>query len=85
MSKRKTPNIALVRATIKSITPLLAGKDTDVQGAVLAHLVATWLVSHHRDHRILAFDVLVCTIGALEVDIEAAVFGKKGFPKDGRQ
>lgn len=39
-------NVQLVVETVAQISPLLAGKPPNVQGAVLAELLALW-ISHH--------------------------------------
>lgn len=42
----KEQEIAVVRDTIDKIAPLLAGKPPEIQGAILADLLATWLAGH---------------------------------------
>jgi hypothetical protein len=39
--------VALVTSIADRIKPLLAGQSPDVQGAVLADLLAIWLAGHH--------------------------------------
>jgi hypothetical protein len=42
-----TPRTREVAAIIDRIRPLLAGHSPEVQGAVLADLLAIWLAGHH--------------------------------------
>lgn len=43
----KTPNDEDVMPLVEIIKPLLAGWPPQIQGAVLADLLATWLAGHH--------------------------------------
>jgi len=45
------------KAAIKAIDPLLEGHDLAVQGAVLAQLLAHWLMRHNRQERTLVLDL----------------------------
>jgi hypothetical protein len=42
-----TPRTREVTAIVDKIRPLLAGREPDIQGAVIADLLALWLAGHH--------------------------------------
>lgn len=63
----------------KSIKPLLAYKGPDVQGAVLAELLATWLAGHRRDMRDEILANLLQTVNDLLPIHEADMF--RGGPR----
>ena len=76
-------DLAEVCATVDAIRPLLAGRSPEVQGAVLADLLATWLLGHimggPADTAQLRHDLLDMQIGAVrelinETDSRPALF-----------
>lgn len=58
---------------VKQIEPLLAGAGPDIQGAVLADLLATWLAGHPAEMR---EDMLQLHLEAMQPLIELAVANK---------
>jgi hypothetical protein len=42
-----TDDVRTILAIVKRIRPLLAGNPAEIQGAVLADLLAMWLAGHH--------------------------------------
>jgi hypothetical protein len=68
---------------IHAIAPLLHGKGADLQRAVLADLVARWIVGHHPSHRahVLARHVQAVR-DLIELKEEALSARKSGEPED---
>ena len=70
-------------ALVHALGPLLRGKGPDLQGAVLAHLVSTWITGHHpswRD-RVLARHVREVR-DLIELNEEAQSTRKGSKPED---
>jgi hypothetical protein len=47
IEEREPPAAEQAATIVDRIRPLLAGHDPDIQGAVLADLLAIWLAGHH--------------------------------------
>jgi len=75
-------DVQLVDALVEQIAPLLGGKPPEVQGAVLADLVAIWLAGHHVDGdadatRKLRAELLTehCSVVRQLVEVNAKMLG----------
>jgi hypothetical protein len=68
---------------IHAIAPLLHGKGADLQRAVLADLVARWIVGHHSSQRahLLAQHVQAVR-DLIELKEEALAARQRGEPED---
>ena len=64
-----------VEGVVEQIKPILAGCLLQMQGAVLANLVAIWLVGLPRDDRMAAMTNLLNTVFKL------VPFGDHGHPE----
>lgn len=66
-----------VQKTVDQICPIMAGVEPEVQGAVLADLVATYLASHigpnRKETRKQVLDLLVETVNRLVPSLDEAV------------
>jgi hypothetical protein len=77
-----SPRTRDVVALIDAIRPLLAGHGPDIQGAVLADLLAIWLAGHHvpgnaAATRTLRADLLADHCGAVRqlTEVNAKILG----------
>jgi hypothetical protein len=66
----------------KRIGKLLRGREPQVQGAVLADLLATFLAGHHPMLRETMFALHVDVVEDLIPICEEEIFGPNGFPVD---
>jgi hypothetical protein len=57
------------------IKPMLKGKGPEMQGAVLAELVATWLAGHHPALRDVTLSMWLDTVKDLVSPCEDEIFG----------
>ena len=69
-----------VAAVVDEIKPLLAGHPPALQGAVLADLVAIWLVGHHPEIRKIMYDMHVDIVPRLVSINHQIIYGDEGFP-----
>ena len=71
-----------VLAVVAKISPLLAGKSSPEQGAILAELAGRWLAGHPRKLRepLIALHMSAVTVLA-EINAKQ-MFGGKGHPAD---
>jgi hypothetical protein len=67
------------------IRPMLAGHHPSVQGAVLADLLAVWIVGHYPEARDEILQLHIDTVRELIPVTEKEIFGDDGFPIDQKQ
>lgn len=87
---RGVPNDAMEKTRraeelVERIGSLLHGQGPDVQGAVLADLVAIWLAGHHPNERKSALVRLLASLPSLTEINERIIFGPDGFPEGSMQ
>lgn len=76
-----SPEAIEVEATIKKIKPFLAGKAPDIQGAILADLLALWLAGHPPFIREEMLAHHMHMVRALAEVNEFILFGPNGHPQ----
>lgn len=69
-----------VEAVTKAIKPLLAGRGAEVQGAVLADLLAYWLAGHAPQLRESMLELHIEAVKAYTPINEDELFGSLGHP-----
>ena len=67
-----------VEAIVEAIRPMLAGKTPEVQGAVLADLLAIFLAGHHPELREQLLTMHIEGVRKLIAPNEAAIFAQRG-------
>jgi hypothetical protein len=77
-----TPRIREIAAVVERIKPILMGRAPEIQGAILADLLATWLAGHHVEGdedatRKLRADLLAIHCGEVRnlVTVNAKILG----------
>jgi hypothetical protein len=73
-------NANVVENIVEQIKPLLAGQEPNVQGAVLADLLAMWLAGHAPQMREELFAFHVEQVRELVGVNEVLIFGEAGHP-----
>lgn len=75
-------DIAALKVTeiVNAIKPLLGGHPPEVQGAVIADLLAIWLASHAPELRETALTFHIDMVRLLTATEEALIFGADGHP-----
>jgi hypothetical protein len=69
-----------VGVLVERIKPILAGHDPELQGAVLADLLAMWLVGHPPIVRESVLRIHIQFARDLVAPNEKLMFGDKGYP-----
>ena len=77
------PRIIEAEAIVKTIMPLLAGKPPEIQGAVLADLLATFIAAHHPALRDEILKMHVDVVRNLIPHNEAEIFARHGGKPQG--
>ena len=67
-----------VEAVVEAIRPLLAGRTPEVQGAVLADLLAIFLAGHHPELREKLLAMHIDGVRNLIAPNEKAIFAQRG-------
>jgi hypothetical protein len=65
---------------VETMTPMLAGQGSAVQGAALSDLVSIWVAGHHPESRAEILLLFVETVAKLTAINAKFMFGKEGFP-----
>lgn len=65
---------------VNFIKPILAGNEPEVQGAVLADLLAIWLAGHAPPVRETVLRAHICGMWDLIAINEKLIFGEGGWP-----
>lgn len=76
------PGIEQIESVLNQVRPLLAGRPPEVQGAILAELLATFIAAHHPSLREEILTIHVDIVRKLVPECEAEIFAKRERPKD---
>jgi hypothetical protein len=82
MSKRD-PRTREVEAIVKAIHPALSGQPPEIQGAVLADLLATFIAGHHPALREEILTLHVDAVRTLIPHNELEIFARRGGKPEG--
>jgi hypothetical protein len=74
--------IEQIVSVVNQIRPLLAGRSPEIQGAILAELLATFLAGHHPGLRDEILTLHVEKVRELIAPCEAELFATRERPKD---
>lgn len=69
-----------IEKAVSAIKPLLAGREPEVQGAIMCELLAIWLAGHAPIIRDAVLETHVKLVREMIPISEWELFGKKGHP-----
>jgi hypothetical protein len=74
-------DIEQIESVVNLIRPLLAGRPGEIQGAILAELLATFLAGHHPGLREEVLTIHVDIVRKLIPECEAELFATRERPE----